>query len=120
MRSEWREPSPTQSGPDAPPSWLGQSRCRRRPCRALLRSDGLSQRSFLQDRRPHLLRGAPRRNAKSISHFEISLMPTLVCPISQSFHNELEKVSKETGDPISHLVIGALSRCLGVPHYTLF
>jgi acetolactate decarboxylase len=48
------------------------------------------------------------------------MMPTLVCPISQSLQNELKKVSKETGDPISHLVISALSRCLGVPHHTLF
>jgi acetolactate decarboxylase len=47
-------------------------------------------------------------------------MPTLMCPISQSLQNALEKLSKETGDPISHLVFSALSRCLGVPHHTLF
>jgi acetolactate decarboxylase len=47
-------------------------------------------------------------------------MPRLVCPISQSLQNALEKLSKETGDSISHLVISALSRWLRVPHHTLF
>jgi acetolactate decarboxylase len=46
-------------------------------------------------------------------------MPTCI-PLSQSLQNALEKLSKETGEPISHLAIGALSRCLGVPHHTLF
>jgi acetolactate decarboxylase len=44
----------------------------------------------------------------------------LVCPISQSLQNALEKLSRETGDSISHLVSSALSRCMGVPLHTLF
>jgi acetolactate decarboxylase len=47
-------------------------------------------------------------------------MPTLVCPISQSLQEALEKQSKETGEPISHLVSSALSRCMGVELHTLF
>ena len=47
-------------------------------------------------------------------------MPTLVCEISQSLQNALEKLSRETGDPISHLVTRALSRSMGVPLHTLF
>jgi acetolactate decarboxylase len=47
-------------------------------------------------------------------------MPTLVCPISPLLQNALEKLSLETGDPVSHLVISALSRCFGMPHHTLF
>jgi acetolactate decarboxylase len=47
-------------------------------------------------------------------------MPTLVCPISQSLQNALEKLSKKSGDPISHLVVSSLSRFLDMPHHTLF
>jgi acetolactate decarboxylase len=47
-------------------------------------------------------------------------MPTLVCEISQSLQNALEKLSRETGEPISHLVTRALSRSMGVPLHTLF
>lgn len=47
-------------------------------------------------------------------------MPTLVCPISQSLQNALETRSRETGEPISHLVSSGLSRCMGVPLHTLF
>ena len=47
-------------------------------------------------------------------------MPTLVCPISQSLQDALEKLSRETRDPISHLVSSALSRFVGVPLHTLF
>jgi hypothetical protein len=37
-------------------------------------------------------------------------MPTLVCPISQALQEALETQSKQTGEPISHLVSSALSR----------
>jgi acetolactate decarboxylase len=46
-------------------------------------------------------------------------MPMLV-PISKSLQNVLEKVSRETGEPISHLVSGALAHCFDVPQHTLF
>jgi acetolactate decarboxylase len=46
-------------------------------------------------------------------------MPMLV-PISKSLQTVLEKLSRETGEPISQLVSSALSRCFGVPHHTLF
>jgi acetolactate decarboxylase len=46
-------------------------------------------------------------------------MPMFV-PISKSLQNTLEKVSKETGEPISQLVSSALSRCLGIQQHTLF
>jgi acetolactate decarboxylase len=46
-------------------------------------------------------------------------MPMLI-PISQSLQNVLEKVSRETGEPISHIVSGALARCFDVPQHTLF
>ena len=41
-------------------------------------------------------------------------------PISKSLQNELERVSGETGEPISHLVSTALSHCFAVPQHTLF
>jgi acetolactate decarboxylase len=47
-------------------------------------------------------------------------MPTLVCQISQSLQNALEKLSRESGEPISHLVTSTLSRSVGVPLHTLF
>jgi acetolactate decarboxylase len=40
--------------------------------------------------------------------------------VSKSLQNALEKLSRETGEPISHLVADRLSRCLGVPQHTLF
>ena len=40
--------------------------------------------------------------------------------ISKSLQNELEKVSRETGEPISHLVSTALANCFAVPQHTLF
>jgi acetolactate decarboxylase len=46
-------------------------------------------------------------------------MPTLV-PISKSLQNALEKLSSETGEPISRLISSALSRCFDVPQHTLF
>jgi len=46
-------------------------------------------------------------------------MPMLV-PISKSLQNALEKLSRETGEPISQLISSAVSRCLGVPQHTLF
>ena len=46
-------------------------------------------------------------------------MPMLV-PISKSLQDALEKISKETREPISQLVSSALARCLGVPQHTLF
>jgi acetolactate decarboxylase len=41
-------------------------------------------------------------------------------PISKSLQNALENLSRETGEPISHLISSALSRCFGVPQHTLF
>src|SRR5258705_6851192 len=46
-------------------------------------------------------------------------MPMLV-PISKSLQNTLEKLSRETGEPISHLVSSALAHCFDVPVHTLF
>jgi acetolactate decarboxylase len=45
-------------------------------------------------------------------------MPTLICPISQSLQDALERQSKEAGEPISHLVSSALSWCLGMDLHT--
>jgi acetolactate decarboxylase len=44
----------------------------------------------------------------------------MLVPISKSLQSALEKLSKETGEPISQLVSGTLSRCLGIPLHTLF
>jgi acetolactate decarboxylase len=44
---------------------------------------------------------------------------TLV-PISKSLQSALEKLSKETGEPVSQIVSDTLSRCLGIPLHTLF
>ncbi len=44
----------------------------------------------------------------------------MLVPISKSLQNALEKLSGETGEPISHLISSALSRCYGVPQHTLF
>ena len=46
-------------------------------------------------------------------------MPMLV-PISKSLQNALEKLSEETGEPISHLISRALAHCFDVPQHTLF
>jgi acetolactate decarboxylase len=46
-------------------------------------------------------------------------MPMLV-PISKSLQNALEKLSRETGEPISHLISSALAHCFDVPQHTLF
>ena len=46
-------------------------------------------------------------------------MPMLV-PISKSLQTVLEKLSRETGEPISQLISSALSRCFDVPQHTLF
>jgi acetolactate decarboxylase len=46
-------------------------------------------------------------------------MPMLV-PISKSLQIVLEKVSRETGEPISHLISSALAHCFDVPQHTLF
>ena len=46
-------------------------------------------------------------------------MPMLV-PISKSLQNALEKLSRETGEPISQLVSSALAHCFDVPQHTLF
>lgn len=40
--------------------------------------------------------------------------------VSKSLQNALEKLSRDKGEPISHLVADRLSRCLGVPQHTLF
>ena len=44
----------------------------------------------------------------------------MLVPIATSLQNALENLSKETGEPISQLVAGTLSRCLGVHLHTLF
>src|SRR3984893_13020907 len=44
----------------------------------------------------------------------------MLVPISMSLQSALEKLSKETGEPISQLVSDTLSRCLGIPLHTLF
>jgi acetolactate decarboxylase len=44
----------------------------------------------------------------------------MLVPISKSLRSALEKLSKETGEPISQLVSETLSRCLGIPLHTLF
>src|SRR6201985_2978268 len=44
----------------------------------------------------------------------------MIVPISKSLQSALEKLSKETGEPISQLVSDMLSRCLGIPLHTLF
>jgi acetolactate decarboxylase len=44
----------------------------------------------------------------------------MLVPISKSLQSALETLSKETGEPISQLVSGTLSRCLGIPLHTLF
>jgi acetolactate decarboxylase len=41
-------------------------------------------------------------------------------PISKSLQSALERVSKERGEPISHLISTALARCFDVPQHTLF
>ena len=41
-------------------------------------------------------------------------MPTLVCPISQSLQDALDRHSKEAGEPVSQLVSSVLSRSLGI------
>jgi acetolactate decarboxylase len=44
----------------------------------------------------------------------------MLVPISKSLQSALEKLSKETGEPISQLVSDTLSRYLGIPLHTLF
>jgi acetolactate decarboxylase len=44
----------------------------------------------------------------------------MLVPISKSLQSALEKLSKETGEPISQLVSDTLSRCLGIPLHTVF
>jgi acetolactate decarboxylase len=44
----------------------------------------------------------------------------MLVPISKSLQSALEKLSKETGEPISQLVSDTLSRCLGIPLHTFF
>ena len=46
-------------------------------------------------------------------------MPMLVS-ISKSLQNTLEKLSRETGEPLSHLISSALAHCFDVPQHTLF
>ena len=46
-------------------------------------------------------------------------MPMLV-PISKSLQNALEKLSRGTGESISHLISSALAHCFYVPQHTLF
>lgn len=47
-------------------------------------------------------------------------MPMLNCQIPQSLQNVLEAESKKSGQSVSSLVTGALSRCFGVRLHTLF
>src|SRR6266478_3017279 len=44
----------------------------------------------------------------------------MLVPISKSLQNTLEKISSETGEPISHLISSALAHCFDVPQHTLF
>src|SRR5712675_419158 len=44
----------------------------------------------------------------------------MLVPISKSLQNALEKLSSETGEPISHLISTALAHCFDVPQHTLF
>jgi acetolactate decarboxylase len=44
----------------------------------------------------------------------------MLVPISKSLQNALERASKETGEPISHLISSALAHCFDVPQHTLF
>ena len=44
----------------------------------------------------------------------------MLVPISKSLQSALERLSSQTGEPISHLVADRLSRCLSVPLHTLF
>jgi acetolactate decarboxylase len=44
----------------------------------------------------------------------------MLVPISRSLQNVLEKLSRETGEPISHLVSSALAHCFDLPQHTLF
>jgi acetolactate decarboxylase len=44
----------------------------------------------------------------------------MLVPISKSLQSALEKLSRETGEPISHLISGALAHCFDVPQHTLF
>ena len=41
-------------------------------------------------------------------------------PISKSLQSFLETLSKQTGEPISQLVVDILSHGLGIPLHTLF
>jgi hypothetical protein len=44
----------------------------------------------------------------------LRLSTLMLVPISKSLQNALEKLSRETGEPISHLISSALSRCFCV------
>jgi acetolactate decarboxylase len=44
----------------------------------------------------------------------------MLVPISKSLQSALEKLSRETGEPISHLISSALAHCFDVPQHTLF
>jgi acetolactate decarboxylase len=44
----------------------------------------------------------------------------MLVPISKSLQSALERLSSQTGEPISQLVAETLCRCLGVPLHTLF
>jgi acetolactate decarboxylase len=44
----------------------------------------------------------------------------MLVPISKSLQSALEKLSRETGESISHLISTALARCFDVPQHTLF
>ena len=44
----------------------------------------------------------------------------MLVPISKSLQSALERLSTQTGEPISHLVAETLCSCLGVPLHTLF
>jgi acetolactate decarboxylase len=44
----------------------------------------------------------------------------MLVPISKSLQSALEKLSRETGEPISHLISNALAHCFDVPQHTLF
>ena len=47
-------------------------------------------------------------------------MPTLTCDISESLMRALEARSRQTGEPVAHIVMASLSDTLEIDHSTLF
>jgi acetolactate decarboxylase len=47
-------------------------------------------------------------------------MPTLTCDISESLMRALQARSRQTGEPVAHIVMSALADTLEIDHSTLF